>query len=159
MNYKRLIGASVVIWIVGIAFMWLTCGWLFGWVYELAPNIWVGQDEMLKASNLVLSNLFGLIASFLFALVYALLAKGIPGDSPAKKGLMFGLFVWLVGALAAVSIMPFYMTIATGVVIYWIIQALIWNLIRGAIVGVMYERAPKAPKPAAPAAPAPPPVQ
>ena len=39
--------------------------------------------------------------------------------------------------------MGFFMTIATTVIVYWIIQALIINLIDGAIVGSIYKEKEK----------------
>jgi hypothetical protein len=41
--------------------------------------------------------------------------------------------------LSGIASMPFYLTIATTVVVYWIIQALALNLINGAIVGAIYK--------------------
>jgi hypothetical protein len=41
----------------------------------------------------------------------------------------YGILVWLVGALTGIASMPFYMTIATTVVVYWILQALVLGLI------------------------------
>jgi hypothetical protein len=70
--------------------------------------------------------------------VYALLYKGIPGEG-AKKGITYGILVWLVGALTGIASMAFYMTIATTVVVYWILQALVLSIINGAIVGVIYK--------------------
>lgn len=52
--------------------------------------------------------------------------------------MIYGILVWLVGALTGLASMPFYMTIATTVIVYWIIQALVLNLINGAIVGAIY---------------------
>jgi len=66
------------------------------------------------------------------------LNKGIPGEG-AKKGMTYGILVWLVGALTGIASMPDYMTIATTVVVYWILQALVLNIINGAIVGVIYK--------------------
>jgi len=66
------------------------------------------------------------------------LNKGIPGEG-AKKKMTYGILVWLVGALTGIASMAFYMTIATTVVVYWILQALVLGLINGAIVGVIYK--------------------
>ena len=49
---------------------------------------------------------------------------------------MYGLFVWLVEALSGVASMPFYMTITTAVVMYWITQALAPNLIMEDIIKI-----------------------
>ncbi len=79
MNTKRILISGVAVWIVSALFGWVTCGWLFNWVYQLPPNIWKAPEVM--ASNLIWMNLIGLLTAIIFALVFALLHKGIP-----KKG-------------------------------------------------------------------------
>jgi hypothetical protein len=138
MNLKKVFLAAVVIFVVSAAFGWLTCGWLFNWVYKIPPNIWKDPTVMMSTGNMIGSSLIGLVVSILFALVFALLYKGIPGTG-VKKGMIYGILVWLVGAVTGVASMPFYMTIATTVVIYWLIQALVLNLINGALVGAIYK--------------------
>ena len=138
MDIKRILISGVVIWLVGTVFGFLTCGWLFNWVYTLPPNIWKDPTVMMSAGNLIGANLTGLACAIIFTSVYALLYKGIPGEG-VKKGMTYGILVWLVGALTGIAAMPFYMTIATTVVVYWILQALVLNIINGAIVGVSYK--------------------
>ena len=120
--------------------MWLTCGWLFNWVYTLPPtSLWKPPEAMMSASTLVATNLIGIVISFLFVIVFYVLYKGIPGKG-VKKGLCYGLILWLVGALSGMASMPFFMNIAVGVIIYWILAALVSNLIGGAIVGALYKK-------------------
>ncbi|MBU0648764.1 hypothetical protein KJ969_01480 [Patescibacteria group bacterium] len=147
MNYPKLILSAVIILVVGTAFSWLTCGWLFNWVYTIPPLIWHTPETMMSASSFALGILFGIVHALMFVLVYAVLYKGIPCLG-AKKGLVYGFLMWLVGALAGMISMPVYMTIAWTVIIYWIAQALALNLINGAIVGAIYK-----PKTAAPVQP------
>ena len=52
---------------------------------------------------------------------------------------LIGLIVWLLGALSVIASMPFYLAIATIVVLYWLIQALVLNVINGAILGAIYK--------------------
>lgn len=137
MNIARILISGVVIWIVSTVLGFLSCGWLFNWVYLLPPNIWLDETVMMSAGNIIGANIAGLILALLFTFVFAVLYKGIPGTG-AKKGMIYGVLVWLVGALAGIASMPFYMTIATTVVIYWIIQALVMNVISGAIIGAIY---------------------
>lgn len=138
MNIKRVLISGGIIWVVDTLFGWLTCGWLFNWVYTLPPNIWKEPTVIMSAGNVIGANIVGIGKAIIFALVYALLYKGIPGER-VKKGMIFGVIVWLVGALSGIASMPFYMTIAVTVVVYWIVQALVINLIDGAIVGVIYK--------------------
>lgn len=89
--------------------------------------------------NMVFMYGLSLIGYFFFALVFAVLYKGIPGKG-VKKGLMYGLLLWLVTAFLGMSTMPFYMNIAPVLVIYWIAQALIMDLVGGAILGAIYKK-------------------
>lgn len=139
MNIKRIAIASVVIWIIGSVLGMLTCGWLFNWVYSIPPIIWKTPVELMTLGNMIGSYLLGLLISVIFVVVFAVLYRGIPGRG-VKKGLMYGLLVWLVGAVSGLITTPFYMTIATTVIIYWIIQALVLNLINGAIVAAIYKK-------------------
>jgi len=135
---KKLFLPAVLIWICGTTFMWLTCGWLFTWIYKIEPLIWVEPEVMMSASNFIGSSLIGLVLSFFFVLVYGSLYKGIPGKG-VKKGMTFGFLVSLIASLGALT-MPFYMTVATTVVIYWAIQGIILNtFIKGALVGWLYK--------------------
>ena len=139
MNTKKLVLSTVVMWVVHTIFLWLTCGWLFKWVYEIPPIIWKTPEAMMETANMLASLLVGLIVSLLFAVVYAVFYKGIPGKG-VKKGLHYGFFIWLVSALSGMASLPFFMTIATTVVIYWIAQALVLSLINGAILGAIYKK-------------------
>ena len=65
--------------------------------------------------------------------------KGIPGKG-VTKGMVYGFLMWLVGALSGIALMPLYMTISIVVVVYWIIQALVVNVINGAIIGAVYKQ-------------------
>jgi len=77
MNTKRILVATIAIWIVSVVFGFLTCGWLFNWVYQIPPNIWKTTEQM--AGNMLWVTLIGLIPALLFSLVFAVLYNGIPG--------------------------------------------------------------------------------
>ena len=49
----------------------------------------------------------------------------------------------MVGPLIGIASMAFFMTIATTVIVYWIIQAFVTNIINGAIVGSIYKEKEK----------------
>ncbi|PKP41854.1 MAG: hypothetical protein CVT95_12695 [Bacteroidetes bacterium HGW-Bacteroidetes-12] len=137
MNVKRILIASVIIWIISTAYGWLTCGCLFNWVYELEPTrLWETPEAI--QNHMIWINSLGLLTAIIFVSVYALLYKGIPGKG-IKKGICFGLIIWLIGTFSGLITMPFYMTIATTVVIYWIISHFVLSLIIGAIIGIIYK--------------------
>ena len=137
MNAKKILLSGIIVWIISTAFGWLTCGWLFNWVYQIPPtNIWVTPEKMMD--NLLWINLIGFVTAIIFIGVYAYFYKSLPGEG-VSKGMRYGFIVWLVGALSVTAIMPFYATIATTVIVYWIINALVIKLINGAVVGAVYK--------------------
>ncbi|MFH1428118.1 MAG: hypothetical protein ABIH39_00060 [Candidatus Margulisiibacteriota bacterium] len=138
MNAKRIILSGVILWIIGTIFMMLTCGWLFSWVYKLPPNIWLEPEQIMSTNNFIGSNIAGIGRSLILALVFAILYKGLPFEG-IKKGVFYGVLVWMVGALSGMASMPFYMSINTTVVVYWIIQALVLTIINGIILGLVYK--------------------
>ncbi|MBN2479629.1 MAG: hypothetical protein JXA94_05325 [Parachlamydiales bacterium] len=139
MNYLRVIISGIVIWLVNMILIFLTCGWLFKWVYMLPPNLFKAPEEMMIVSNIVGSNLIGLIKGLLFAYVFAVIYKGVPGTRGVHKGIVYGILIWLVSALPSLAGMPFFMVISNGIIIYWIVQALVFMIISGAILGAIYK--------------------
>ena len=138
LNWKRIIGAGVLVWIVSFVWTMLTCGWLFNWVYGIEPIIWRTTEQIMGAGTFIGSLLLGLLIALIYVFVYALIYKGIPGKG-VKKGLMYGALLWLVAPFSGMITMPLYMTVAITVVVYWILNALVIFLINGAIVGKIYK--------------------
>ncbi len=136
-NLKKILYASLVVWVVSGVYGWLTCGWLFSKVYTLPPNIWKPVAEIMTPANQIGALIVGLVAAFVFVSLYAVLWKGIPGKK-IRKGIDYGVLVWLLGVMWGLASMPFYMTINVLVVVYWIFTSLISFIILGAIVGKMY---------------------
>lgn len=139
MSAKRIIFSTIIIWIVVTLIRALTCGWLFVWVYQIPPNIWIEPIEMVKAERFIGSNILGLVNAFVFVIVYTIIYKGIPYKG-VRKGVVYGLILWLVNSFSGIASMPFYMTIASTVVVYWIAQTLVINIIIGAIVGAICKK-------------------
>ena len=137
MDIKKILTTGVVIWIVNSALGWLSCGYLFNWVYEIPPNIWLDESIITSTNNIIGASIIGIISAMIFVFVYAVFYKGIPGRG-IKKGVTYGILIWMVAALSGMASMPFYMTIATTVVVYWIALALVMNIINGIILGKMY---------------------
>ncbi|MBU1625796.1 hypothetical protein KKB18_00325 [bacterium] len=138
MNWRKIIICGVLVWIVNFLIGWVTCGCLFNWVYELPPDIWKDPETMKSGVTLMGLFLTGILSALIFAGVFAFIYKGIPGTG-IKKGVIYGFIVWLVGALSGIASMGFFMTIATTVLIYWIVQALVMNIINGAVIGAIYK--------------------
>lgn len=138
LDLKKLITATVVLWLVGTVFTFLTCGSTFQWVYTLPPNIWQKAEVLMSPDSMITSNLWGIFRSLIFVTIWALIGKGIPGKS-LRQGINYGLIVWAVGTLSGMATLPLYMTINTAVVVYWILQALVLNVINGALTARIYK--------------------
>ena len=76
------------------------------------------------------------------ALVYAVLFEGIPGRG-VRKGLAFGLVVWLVGVLPATFTMYILVNISGWAVLYFTLQGLAEYLAYGAIIAAIYGEGPR----------------
>lgn len=135
MKWSKIVLAGIVVGILKGAWGWLTCGWLFSWVYKLEPvSVWKLPEEM----QLGMMNLVTIIAAMLFAFVYGVVNKGLPGKSLAVKGLMLGLLIWLASTLPGIFSMKLYMVVAPTVIYYWIIMDFIVSLWAGALTAVIY---------------------
>lgn len=138
MNIKRVLIAGIAVTIVGAIFSMLTCGWLFNWVYLLEPtNVWKPMED-LGGMWYLWVNLGGLFIGIIFALVYALLYKGIP-KTGVRKGICYGFLVWLIGTVPGMFATYMFMAVATTVVIYWTVSGLVQYLLLGAVIGLIYK--------------------
>jgi len=71
MNIKKILISGVLIWIINTIIRFITCGWLFSWVYKLQPtNIWVDQETMMSGTTMLWANLFSLVAAMIFATAF-----------------------------------------------------------------------------------------
>ncbi|MCX5678682.1 MAG: hypothetical protein NTY76_06200 [Candidatus Omnitrophica bacterium] len=135
MKIGKILIAAAALSLFGTIFGGLTCGWLFNWVYKLPPtNVWRPMDGPPGLGFQIGSFLLNIV----LVAVYALLRKGIPGKNKLTKGLIFGLCVWAVGMLPGMLSTYSFMTVATGVVIYWTILGLIEMPIKGLIIAAIY---------------------
>ncbi|MFH1505240.1 MAG: hypothetical protein ABIH08_07665 [Candidatus Omnitrophota bacterium] len=123
--------------VVGILhFIWggVTCGWLFSWVYKIEPTcIWKLPQDI----PFMLAAISGIVFAILLALVYAIIYKSLPGKG-ITKGLWYGLFTWLVGALPGNFSLGLYTTMASQVIVYWVIIFLITSLWSGLAIAAIY---------------------
>ena len=138
MKAVRILVAVIVVTVFGVALGALSCGWLFKWVYEIEPtNVWKSMEP--PGVGFLVG---GLVLNLLFVLVYVMLNKGIPGSSRTARGLLFGLCAWAVGTLPGMLATYAFMTVASTVVIYWIVFGLVQNLLKGLIVALICDGKP-----------------
>jgi hypothetical protein len=135
MKMGKILIAALAVSVFGAIFAAVTCGGIFNWVYKLEPtNVWKPMDGPPGFVYYIGSLLFNIIIAF----VYVLLRKGIPGKNKLAKGLIFGLCVWAVGVLPGMFATYYFMTVATGVVVYWALIGLVELLLKGLIISAIY---------------------
>jgi len=135
MKTKKIIIAGVAISILDSIVGAVMCGGIFNWVYKLEPtNVWKPMGDAPG-----LTYFIGLLLlNFIFTAVYASLKEGIFGKDKFIKGLVFGLYVWLVGMLPGMFATYMFMTVAPTVIIYWTILALIQTPLKGLLTSSIY---------------------
>ena len=137
-NIEKVVFAGILTMVAVVLLGWLTSGWLFSWIYDLAPNeLWLRGESDTNAF-LFWMYLGGLALMVLFALIYAVLYKAIPGKG-LTKGLWFGFFIWLVATLPEAFFYVIAVKVSTAYVIYAICLGLVENLLRGLIVAWIYK--------------------
>jgi hypothetical protein len=136
MKIGKILAAAFAVSLFGAVFAGLTCGWMFNWVYKLEPvNVWKPMDGPPGMAF----YLGGFLLNVVLAAVYAVLSKGIPGKNKLAKGLTFGLCVWAVGMLPGMFSTYSFMTVASGVVVYWTILGLVEMPIKGMIIAAILD--------------------
>lgn len=112
----------------------VTCGGVFSWVYKLEPvHVW----RPMTGGPSMKFFLGSLLLNMIFAGIFVLMQKGIPGSTRIAKGFVFGIGVWAVGMLPGMLATYEFMTVATTVVIYWTILGLVLTPVDGMIVAAI----------------------
>lgn len=141
LNYKRILLAGLAIFFISF----LIGGgsyFLFGKVFQLEPtNIWKwtpAQGFNMSAAWWIILFVLNIVLAVIFAFVFALIEKGLPGKG-VQKGLGFGIIVWIVGPIPALVTMYLMMNIATGALAYFILQSLFEWLVYGSVISIIYK--------------------
>jgi hypothetical protein len=135
MKTGKMLAAALAASLFNAIFSAVTCGWLFNWVYKLEPaNVWKPMDSPPGPAF----YMGVLLLNVVFVTVYALLRKGIPGKNRLTKGLVFGLCVWAVGMLPGLFTTYSFMSVSTGVIIYWTVLGLVETPLKGLIIAAIY---------------------
>lgn len=77
------------------------------------------------------SVIFSFITGLIFAGIYAVIEKGIPGKTLIKKGVIYGLLIWLVGGIAGSLAMVLLINLPIDLIAFWAVTGLIIDLIAG----------------------------
>lgn len=80
------------------------------------------------------SLLFGFISAGLFAVVYSVLQRAVPGRGRAAKGLAYGLLVFLVAGIPGMLSLYLLINLPVGLIGLWAVETLVVYLLGGMIV-------------------------
>lgn len=76
---------------------------------------------------------FALINGLIFASVYAVLKNSVPGRTLAKKGLIYGLLVFLLAGITTSLTLILLINLPIALLIYWAFESLMIYLLMGLI--------------------------
>jgi len=79
------------------------------------------------------SVIFAVITGIIYATVYEMVKKSVPGKTIAKQGLYFGFLLFLLEIPMSLT-MYLLFNVPTVLLVYWAISALIIDLIGGVII-------------------------
>ena len=137
MKIGKLILAGLAGMVFYALFGWLTCGWLFGWIYELPPTIVWRDLQSMGGGFWGVLNIGNLVLTMIFAIFYSIFGCVFKGGK-TRKGFLYGLSLWFIATLPGMFYTYMFMNVAGMVVIYWTIQALIQYPVVGMIVAWIY---------------------
>lgn len=124
--------AGIVMIIIGAIF-----GGLTGPLYAETPQLWKPMEPLINW--LVGMWIINIIIGIIFGLVYGKIQQGIPGGG-TKKGLYYGLILWLVGTIPGMMITLHTMAVPTILVAAWTIQNLVAIPLAGVTIVKTYEK-------------------
>ena len=84
-------------------------------------------------SFMLYSLLFSFIAGVLFSLVYATIKTGVPASNNTKKGLFYGLLVFLVAGVPGALSMYLLINLPSMLIVFWTLENFVIYLVNGLI--------------------------
>lgn len=99
------------------------------WSKIMMPN--AGPPPL---SFTVYSLIFSLISGILIALVYGVVKNSVPGRTVAKKGLNYGLLIFLIGGIPGYLSLLLLINLPSALVLYWAFETLVSYLIGGMLI-------------------------
>ena len=131
MNWKKLLTAFIVIYIVGGIVSFIIHGVILSETYGAMANVWRPDMERLMWIQWVTALFF----CFFFVYVFA---KGYEGKG-IMEGLRYGLVIWAFIAIPSIYNQYMVYPLTYGLILKWLFFELIGLLIYGALAAVLYK--------------------
>lgn len=118
-----------------------TIGAMLGMNFYTDPNyasVW-SKIMMPKAGPppaefMYYSLAFSAIGMLIFTIIYRVIKNGVPGTSVLKKGLMYGVLVFLVATVPGMLSLILLINLPLALVGFWTVESLIIQLLGGIVV-------------------------
>ncbi len=136
MKVLRGIIGGVVVGLIGEFFGFLIYGVIFNKWVVMTMSLWRPMDSLYWRIGMPLVDIFN---GLMLALGYALLYKGIPGTG-LKKGLVYGLIIWLITRVAGELFMYVMLPLPFELVVAGWIHGIISLLLGGLVLAAIYGR-------------------
>lgn len=119
---------------------------LFHGLYSLGSGNVIYRPSMFSFNIVGASFATSIAINFtniaIFVLEYAILYRAIPKEG-IRKGIIFGIFVWIIGVVIPLSRVYLTANITVPVFIYWMGLDLVSYLLMGAVTGAIYKTSEK----------------
>lgn len=112
-------------------------GYTFRELYDPTTGLWRAMPTPSWIQNVILANI---IIAFLIVTAYAAVNTGLGKKAETtKKGLKFGLIVWLVKDITGGIMTYVFMPVPLKLISTWIIASFIINLVNGIVIAKIYK--------------------
>ena len=126
------ISASVIRYVINSGF-----GYYFQDLYDLTSGLWRAMPTPSWMQNVIIST--ALIA-FLTVFVYAIVNKALGKKAEiSKKGLKFGLLVWLIRDVPGSILTYVFMPVPVILIGTWLLSGIFISLINGLVIAKIYK--------------------
>jgi Na+-transporting NADH:ubiquinone oxidoreductase subunit NqrC len=107
---------------------------------KIQASLFTSLFGLAKDAAIIAWVIYFVMGTFIWGTLYALMQPKLSGDTQTKKGLMFGVFTWLVYMMILMPIAgEGFFALKYGIAA--VIFTLVLNLIFGAVLGATYNKA------------------
>ena len=131
MNWKKLLTAFIVIYVVGGIVSFIIHGVILDETYKALADIWRPDMDRLMWIQIITSLFF----CFFFVYVFA---KGYEGKG-VVEGLRYGIVIWAFFAIPSIYGQYMLYPLPYSLILKWLFSELIGLLIYGALASVIYK--------------------
>jgi hypothetical protein len=138
-NVKKSVVAGIITGIVAVIISLIITMGTTGFttlLYTQSSSVWKTMEPMSEWLTILYS--IEVVEWIIFALVFSLLYKAIPGRG-WERGSVYGFLLWLIGVAPGMIMTYMSFAIPDALVWLWTIQGLVTFLVAGAVLASVYD--------------------